>query len=197
LKTVWRADAGEFVRSFQDWSNTLQLLRSVPWVEGRSHASPPGLAATSMRTTALLSTAWAARHTRAGRAARSGWRRRLCARPCCCAHFTFKKSDSYKELYSSYHTASSCAPCPRRPVRPRSRGRLRQRFGWIRLSGGGGSPPPPFPQGWCSGVLLRPCCIQTPSTKKGEGSMVPLTIWPIRDQQSGFDEGWKVWPKPD
>jgi len=27
--------------------------------------------------------------------------------------------------------------------------------------------------------------------------MVPLTIWPIRDQQSGFDEGWKVWHKTD
>jgi hypothetical protein len=36
-----------------------------------------------MRTTALLSTAWAARLIRAGRAAQSGWRRRLCARPCC------------------------------------------------------------------------------------------------------------------
>jgi hypothetical protein len=31
----------------------------------------------------LLSTAWATRLIRAGRAARSGWRRRLCARPCC------------------------------------------------------------------------------------------------------------------
>jgi hypothetical protein len=27
--------------------------------------------------------AWAARLIRAGRAAQSGWRRRLCARPCC------------------------------------------------------------------------------------------------------------------
>jgi hypothetical protein len=42
-----------------------------------------GLTATSMRTTALLSTAWAARLIRAGRAAQSGWRRRMCARPCC------------------------------------------------------------------------------------------------------------------
>jgi hypothetical protein len=33
--------------------------------------------------TALLSTAWAARPIRAGREASSGWRRRLCARPCC------------------------------------------------------------------------------------------------------------------
>jgi hypothetical protein len=29
------------------------------------------------------STAWAARRIRAGRAAQSGWRRRMCARPCC------------------------------------------------------------------------------------------------------------------
>jgi hypothetical protein len=42
-----------------------------------------GLTATSMRTTAWLSTAWAARLIRAGRAAQSGWRRRMCARPCC------------------------------------------------------------------------------------------------------------------
>jgi hypothetical protein len=42
-----------------------------------------GLTATSMRTTALLSTAWAARLIRAGRAASSGRGRRLCARPCC------------------------------------------------------------------------------------------------------------------
>jgi hypothetical protein len=41
-----------------------------------------GLTATSMRTMALLSTAWAARLIRAGRAASKGWRRRLCARPC-------------------------------------------------------------------------------------------------------------------
>jgi hypothetical protein len=34
-------------------------------------------------TTALLSTAWAARPIRAWRAAQSGWRRRMCARPCC------------------------------------------------------------------------------------------------------------------
>jgi hypothetical protein len=46
-----------------------------------------GLAtATSVRTTALLSTAWAARLIRAGRAASSGWRRRLCARPCSYAY---------------------------------------------------------------------------------------------------------------
>jgi hypothetical protein len=32
---------------------------------------------------ALLSTAWAARRIRAGCAAPSGWRRRICARPCC------------------------------------------------------------------------------------------------------------------
>jgi hypothetical protein len=42
-----------------------------------------GLTATSMRTTALLSTTWAARLIRAGRAAQSGWRRRMCARHCC------------------------------------------------------------------------------------------------------------------
>jgi hypothetical protein len=42
-----------------------------------------GLTATSMWTTALLPTAWAARRIRAGRAASLGWRRRLCARPCC------------------------------------------------------------------------------------------------------------------
>jgi hypothetical protein len=30
-----------------------------------------------------------------------------------------------------------------------------------------------------------------------EGPMVPLTIWPIRDQQSGFDDGWKAWHKTD
>jgi hypothetical protein len=36
-----------------------------------------------MRTTGRFSTAWAARRIRAGRAAQSGWRRRLCARPCC------------------------------------------------------------------------------------------------------------------
>jgi hypothetical protein len=50
---------------------------------------------------------------------------------------------SYKELHSSYHTASSCAPRSRRPVRPRFRGRLRrlrQRFRWPRLLGGGGFP---------------------------------------------------------
>jgi hypothetical protein len=40
-----------------------------------------GRTATSMRTTALLSTAWAARLIKAGRAAPSGWRRRLYARP--------------------------------------------------------------------------------------------------------------------
>jgi hypothetical protein len=34
----------------------------------------------SMRTTALLSTAWAARPIGAGRADQSRWRRRLCAR---------------------------------------------------------------------------------------------------------------------
>ena len=34
-----------------------------------------------LRTTALLSTAWAARRIRAGRAARSGWRRRMCKPP--------------------------------------------------------------------------------------------------------------------
>jgi hypothetical protein len=33
-----------------------------------------------MRTTALLSTAWAARRIRAGRAAQPGWGRRMCAR---------------------------------------------------------------------------------------------------------------------
>jgi hypothetical protein len=56
---------------------------------------------------------------------------------------------SYKQLYSSYHTASSCAPRPRRPVRPRFRARLRRlhrhvrrrRFGWPRLL----APPPPPP----------------------------------------------------
>jgi hypothetical protein len=42
-----------------------------------------GLTATLMRTTALLSTAWPARRIRAGRAAQSGWRRRVFARPCC------------------------------------------------------------------------------------------------------------------
>jgi hypothetical protein len=46
-----------------------------------------GLTVTSMRTTALLSTAWAARRIRAGRAASSGWRRRLYARPCVSAPF--------------------------------------------------------------------------------------------------------------
>ena len=30
-----------------------------------------------------------------------------------------------------------------------------------------------------------------------EGRMVPLTIWPIRDQQSWFDGGWKAWHKID
>jgi hypothetical protein len=30
------------------------------------------------------------------------------------------------------------------------------------LLGGGGSPPPLFPRGWCSVVLLRPCCIARP-----------------------------------
>jgi hypothetical protein len=39
--------------------------------------------ATSVRTAALLSTAWAARCIRAGRAASPGRRRRMCARPCC------------------------------------------------------------------------------------------------------------------
>jgi hypothetical protein len=48
-----------------------------------------GLTATSMRTTALLhtrallSTAWAARLIRAGRAASEGSGRRLCTLPCC------------------------------------------------------------------------------------------------------------------
>jgi hypothetical protein len=88
------------------------------------------------------------------------------------------------QLYNSYHTAPSCAPRPRRPVRPRFRGRLRRlrrhvrrrRFGWVRFFGGGGPPPPPFPRGWCSGVLLRPCCIYTPSTtKQGATQGRPLT----------------------
>jgi hypothetical protein len=51
----------------------------------------------------------------------------------------------------SYHTASSCAPRLRRPVRPRFRGRLRRprrlkrrrRFGLLRLL----APPPPSPRG--------------------------------------------------
>jgi hypothetical protein len=50
---------------------------------------------------------------------------------------------SYKQLHISYLTAYSCAPRPRRPVRPRFRGRLRrlrQRFRWPRLLGGGGFP---------------------------------------------------------
>jgi hypothetical protein len=49
--------------------------------EFHSAAQGRGLTATSMRTTALLPTAWAARLVRAGRAAQSGWRRRMCARP--------------------------------------------------------------------------------------------------------------------
>jgi hypothetical protein len=72
---------------------------------------------------------------------------------------------SYKLLYSSYHTASSCAPRLRRPVRPRFRGRLRRlrrherrrRFGFPRLLG---APPPPFLRGRGPEVLLRlwqPC----------------------------------------
>jgi hypothetical protein len=28
-------------------------------------------------------------------------------------------------------------------------------------------------------------------------TLVPLTIWPIRDEQSGFDDGWKAWHKID
>jgi hypothetical protein len=31
------------------------------------------------------------------------------------------------------------------------------------------------------------------SVRGHEGRMVPLTIWPIRDLQSEFDDGWKVW----
>jgi hypothetical protein len=42
-----------------------------------------GLTATSVRTSALLSTAWAAQLIRAARAAPSGRGRGLCARPCC------------------------------------------------------------------------------------------------------------------
>jgi hypothetical protein len=92
------------------------------------------------------------------------WRRRLCARPCCVWASSTKKKDSlclvsYKLIDSSYHTAcSSCAPHPRRPVRPRFRGRLRRhrrrpeqrrRFGLLRFLGGGvpPPPPPPFPRG--------------------------------------------------
>jgi hypothetical protein len=62
--------------------------------------SPRGLTATSMRTTALLSTAWAARPIRAGRAASSGWRRRLCARPCCVKSLLHQKKR---------HTAAVCS----------------------------------------------------------------------------------------
>jgi hypothetical protein len=58
-----------------------------------------GLTATSMRTTALLSTAWAARRIRPGRGASSGWRRRLCARPCCvCPPSTQKINILFKSL---------------------------------------------------------------------------------------------------
>jgi hypothetical protein len=73
---------------------------------------------------------------------------------------------SYKLLYNSYHTASSCAPRLRRPVRPRSRGRLRfggmndERFGSPRLL----APPPPSPP-FSSGVVLW-------------GSLAPLTTDP-------------------
>jgi hypothetical protein len=71
---------------------------------------------------------------------------------------------SYKQLYNSYHTASSCAPRLRRPVRPRSRGRLqrlrrlerRRRFGLLRSIT---TPPPHPPPRLCPVVLLRPCCI--------------------------------------
>jgi hypothetical protein len=37
---------------------------------------------------------------------------------------------------------------------------------------------------------VHPRCIRSPVGHVGR--MVPLTIWPIRDQQSGFDDGWKA-----
>jgi hypothetical protein len=86
---------------------------------------------------------------------------------------------SYKKLYSNYHTASSCAPRPRRPVRPGFRGRLgrlRQKFGWNRLLGGGGSPPLP------SGVVLW-------------GSLAPLLYispLPKRAQLRRALSGWSL-----
>jgi hypothetical protein len=79
---------------------------------------------------------------------------------------------SYKQLYISYHTASSCAPRPRRPLplRPRSRAWLRRlrrharrrRFGWPRLL----APPPASIRGWCSEVLLRPCLYINPQQQQ-------------------------------
>jgi hypothetical protein len=62
----------------------------------------------------------------------------------------------YKLLYSTYHTASSCAPRLRRPVRPRPRGRLRRPWRLKRRRRFGYKPPSPPPRGWCSEVVTRP-----------------------------------------
>jgi hypothetical protein len=64
-------------------SRCLRLASAPPW-----ERLPP---TTDPLTTALLSTAWAARPIRAGRAAPSGWRRQLCARPMPFATRTKKK----------------------------------------------------------------------------------------------------------
>jgi hypothetical protein len=50
---------------------------------GEARCARRGRTATSMRTTTLASTEWAARSIRAGRVVSAGRRRRLCARPCC------------------------------------------------------------------------------------------------------------------
>jgi hypothetical protein len=56
-----------------------------------AQATGRGLTATSMRTPALLPTAWAARRIRAGRAAQSGWRRRMCV-PLLCISLLHQKN---------------------------------------------------------------------------------------------------------
>jgi hypothetical protein len=65
------------------WDAAAERRDAQDELHSAAQAKGRGLTATSMRTTALLSTAWAARLIRAGRAAQSGRRRRLCARPCC------------------------------------------------------------------------------------------------------------------
>jgi hypothetical protein len=63
-------------------------MRKTSELHSAAQATGHGLTATSMPTRgALASTEWADRHIRARCAAPAGWRRRLCARPCCVYFF--------------------------------------------------------------------------------------------------------------